>query len=79
MMSVQEAYETVNGILTYLDEETIPLPGEGSDTEKLQHLIDRYITLLREKNPKYKEISNPRVIPDMVLQGLFETLDTTNA
>jgi hypothetical protein len=74
-MTIREEYDAVNSMLTLLGESAIPMPDLGTDREKLQHLLDAYLAILMSKAPKYADIPDPRLIPDMILVHLFESMD----
>jgi len=63
-------YEAVNAMLVMFGQQPIPEPPEGSEKEKLQHLLDIYTDRLIAANPgKYDSI--PRdIIPEAIIQGL---------
>ena len=63
-------YEAFNDMLVLLGQQPIPEPKEGSEKEKLQHILDVYTDRLIAANPgKYDSI--PRdIIPEAIIQGL---------
>jgi len=63
-------YEAVNAMLVMFGQSPIPEPKEGSEKEKLTHLLDVYTDRLIAANPgKYDSI--PRdIIPETIIQGL---------
>jgi len=76
-MSIQEEYEAVNAMLKHMGIDPIPLSDSGSDGEKLQRLVDSYLATLITKVPRYAGL-NPRLIPDMILQHLLESMNKMN-
>ncbi len=63
-------YEAVNAMLVMFGQSPIPEPKEGSEKEKLTHLLDVYTDRLIAATPgKYDSI--PRdIIPEIIIQGL---------
>ncbi len=74
-MKIKNEYRTVNTMLKLLGEQPIQMPETGTAREKMQHLLDTYFAFLLEKNPRYKDLPDPRLIPDMILVHLFESMD----
>ncbi|MEI6071102.1 MAG: hypothetical protein WCS31_04880 [Verrucomicrobiae bacterium] len=57
-------------MLVLLGQQPIPEPPDGSEKEKLQHLLDVYTDRLIAANPG-KYVSVPRdTIPEAIIQGL---------
>jgi hypothetical protein len=74
-MKVKDEYKTVNAMLKLLGMETIQMPETGTARKKMQHLIDTYLASLIKKVPLYKKAPDPRLIPDMILLYLYESMD----
>jgi hypothetical protein len=79
-MNIQEEYDMVNAILKHLGVDPlgvdpIKMPEAGSVRDQLQHLTDEYLSLLLDKVPRYKDLPNPRLIPEMILQRLYASMD----
>ena len=74
-MEIKDEYEAVNTMLKLLGGEPIQMPKSSTAREKLQHLLDSYLAMLIERVPRYKDIPDPRLIPDMILVHLFESMD----
>ena len=74
-MDIQEKYDAVNAMLKQFGNDPIRIPEEGSPQDKLQHLLDTYLAMLLSKQPRYTNMPNPRLIPDMILQYLYKALD----
>jgi hypothetical protein len=56
-------------------EEPIPLPTEGTDTQKLEALLEIYKDRLVEKNPQYQVFQNKKNMPDMGVMYLNKMID----
>ncbi|MEI6491449.1 MAG: hypothetical protein WCO94_02790 [Verrucomicrobiota bacterium] len=63
-------YEAVNSLLVMIGQEPIPEPAEGSEKEKLQHLLDVYTARLVAQMPEKFAALPQEFIPDAILQGL---------
>ena len=74
-MTIREEYDAVNNMLKLLGNEPIPMPESGTDRERLHHLLDAYLTILMAKVPRYADLHDPRLIPDMILVHLFKAMD----
>jgi hypothetical protein len=63
-------YESVNAMPKNSGREPITEPQEGSEKEKLQHLLDVYTDqLIAASSPQYASIPREK-FPDMIVQGL---------
>lgn len=74
-MTLREEYDAVNNMLKLLGNDPIPMPDSGTDRERLKHLLEAYLKILMAKVPRYADLHDPRLIPDVILVHLFKALD----
>ena len=73
-INVVKEYELVNHVLTWFGQDPIETPSEGTNRQKIEFLLNTYAERLKRDVPKYKDIKNNRLIPDMVVQYLVSVL-----
>lgn len=74
-VNVVKEYEIVNAALTWIGQDPIEIPSEGTDRQKIEFLLNTYAERLKRNVSKYRYIKNNRLIPDMVVQHLISVLE----
>jgi hypothetical protein len=63
-------YEAFNDILVLLGQQPIPEPKEGSEKEKLQHVLNVYTDRLSAANPDKTDSIPCNSIPEAIMKAL---------
>ncbi|MBX3733730.1 MAG: hypothetical protein KF791_14185 [Verrucomicrobiae bacterium] len=66
---IDELYSMVNSFMRILGEEPFARTNEDTDKKELKSLMDRYVSRLRSREPKFAGIPD-ELIPDALLQPL---------
>jgi hypothetical protein len=73
-MNAVKEYEVVNAALTWVGQDPIAVPLDGTDQTKIEFLLNTYAERLRRAVPGYGELQDNRLIPDLVVQHLVSVL-----
>lgn len=76
-MNVVKEYEVVNAALTWVGQDPIPVPLDGTSRQKIEILLNTYVEKLKRAVPKYRNCKDNRLIPELVVQHLVSILEGT--
>ena len=75
-MTGTEALNLANAVLRSVGESALSLPDlMGTEREQIKTVSRAYAARLREKQPRFSQIKDDGMLPDMVIQKLREELE----